>query len=134
MTDLVERTGTARDSWRNDLPVAGVAAASAALVWVAARAAGVALDVHAGSGTQPVGLVSVVVTSVLVTMTAGGLLRVLSRRRRRRWWKVVALGVLSLSALGPLSAATAAAGLALATMHLVVAGVVIVGLPRRALA
>ena len=37
MTDLVERTGTARDSWRNDLPVAGVAAASAALVWVAAR-------------------------------------------------------------------------------------------------
>ncbi len=134
MTDLVERARPARGSWHDDLPVAGVAAGAAGALWGAAWAAGIALDVHAGSGTQPVGLVSVLVTAVVVTLVGGTALRVLSRRRRRRWWKVVALGVLTLSMLGPLSAASAAAGLVLATMHLVVGGVVVIGLPRRALA
>ncbi|WP_395655983.1 DUF6069 family protein [Nocardioides sp.] len=135
LTDRVELVDGPRRTWRDDLPVAAVAAGSAALVWVAGRAAGVAIEVQEGAGTRSVGVVSVVVTAVVVTLTAGALLRVMSRRRqRRRWWTVVALGVLALSMLGPLSAVSATAGLVLATMHAVVAGVVVIGLRRRALA
>jgi predicted NBD/HSP70 family sugar kinase len=73
---------------------------------------------------------SVVVTPLLVGVAATGLLRLLERRTSRalRVWTVVAMAVWAVSFLGPLSATTLGAGLVLATMHLLVGGVVVVGL------
>ncbi len=91
------------------------------------------LAVHSGSGTREIGLVSVLVTATVVTLAAGGLLRVLERRtpRAEGLWTGFALAALAASLAGPVGAVTLAAGLALASMHLVVGGVVIVGLRRR---
>ena len=113
--------------WRSSLPE------GQPLVWVVARVLGVELAVHSGSGTREVGLVSVLVTATVVTLAAGGLLRVLTRRTTRagRLWTGVALAVLAVSLAGPAGAATLSAGLALAAMHLVVGGVVIIGLRPR---
>jgi succinate dehydrogenase hydrophobic anchor subunit len=77
--------------------------------------------------------VSVIVTAVVVTLAAGGLLRVLERRtpRARRLWTGTASAVWVVSFAGPATATTPLAGLALAALHLVVGAVVIVGLRRR---
>ena len=125
----VRQVGT----WRDDWPVAVVAAGAAALVWVAATVAGVDLAVRSGSGTREVGLVSVVVTAVVVAVAAAGLLRALERRTTggRRVWTGIALGVWVVSFAGPASARTWSAGLSLAALHLVVGAVVIVGLRHR---
>ncbi len=134
MSGLVqEQESRVVGSWRDDVPVAVVAAGGAALVWVGARVLGVGLAVHSGSGTREIGLVSVLVTAAVVTLAAGGLLRVLERRTTGagRLWTGVALAVLAVSLAGPAGAATLSAGLALAAMHLVVGGVVIIGLRRR---
>ena len=134
MSGLVqEQESRVIGSWRDDVPVAVVAAGGAALVWVGARVLGVGLAVHSGSGTREIGLVSVLVTAAVVTLAAGGLLRVLERRTAGagRLWTGVALAVLAVSLAGPAGAATLSAGLALAAMHLVVGGVVIIGLRRR---
>jgi hypothetical protein len=133
MSGLVqEQTSELVGTWRDDVTVAAVAAGAGALVWVVARALGVDLAVRSGSGTREIGLVSVIVTAVVVTLAAGGLLRVLARRTARagRVWTGVALAVLVVSLAGPASAATWSAGMALAAMHLAVGGVVIVGLRR----
>ena len=107
-----------------------VAAGLAAAVWLAAEAAGVDLAVHAGDGSRPVGLVSVIVTVVVAALVAAGLLRVLERRTANglRTWTIIAIVVWALSFLGPLSAMTVGAGLVLAAMHLAVGAVVVGGL------
>ena len=94
---------------------------------------GVDLAVDSRSGSRDIGLVSVIVTAMVVALAAGGLLRVLERRTARagRVWTGLALAVLVASLAGPAGAATPSAGLALAAMHLVVGAVVIVGLRRR---
>jgi hypothetical protein len=109
-----------------------VAAGSAVVVWLVAKAAGIDLAVHSGDGSRPVGLVSVIVTVVVVALVAGGLLRVLERRTTNglRTWTIIAFIVWALSLLGPLSATTVGAGLVLATMHLAVGAVVLGGLRR----
>ena len=126
---VVERVG----AWRDDWPVAVVAAGAAALVWVGATVAGVDVAVRSGSGTREVGLVSVIVTALVVAVAAAGLLRVLERRTpaARRVWTGIALAVWVVSLAGPAGARTLSAGLTLAAMHLVVGAVVIVGLRRR---
>jgi hypothetical protein len=60
------------------------------------------------------------------------LLRVLDAvlQRGMRWWTVVACSVTVVSMLGPLGATTATAGVALASLHLLVAAVVVVGVRR----
>ena len=80
-----------------------------------------------------VGLVSVVVTAVVVAVAGAGLLRVLERRtpEARRVWTGVAMAVWVVSLVGPASARTVQAALTLAALHLVVGAVVIVGLRRR---
>jgi hypothetical protein len=115
---------------RGEALVVVVATGLAVLVWAAARAAGVDLAVRSGSGSREVVLGSVVVTPLLVGVAATGLLRLLERRTSRalRVWTVVAMAVWAVSFLGPLSATTLGAGLVLATMHLLVGGVVVVGL------
>ncbi len=131
MSGLVQEQETRRaGSWRDDVGVAAVAAGAAALVWVGARLCGVGLAVRSGSGTREIGLVSVVVTAAVVTLAAGGLLRVLDRRTAGagRVWTCVALVVLLVSLVGPAGAATLSAGLTLAAMHLLVGVVVILGL------
>ena len=134
MSGLVHEQESPRvGSWRDDVPVAVVAAGGATAVWVVARALGAELAVHSGSGTQEIGLVSVLVTATVVTLASGGLLRVLARRTTgaERLWTGVALAALAVSLAGPAGAVTLSAGLALAAMHLVVGGVVIIGLRRR---
>ena len=133
-------TGTVQDravqavgTWRDDWPVAAVAACAAAVVWVCATAAGVDVAVRSGSSTRDVGLVSVVVTAVVVAAAGAGLLRVLERRTpgARRVWTGVAMAVWVVSLAGPAGARTVPAALTLAALHLVVGAVVIVGLRRR---
>ncbi|MFL6136157.1 MAG: DUF6069 family protein [Nocardioidaceae bacterium] len=122
-------------SWRDDLPVAATAALTSGLGWAVARVCGVDLVVQTGSATQHVNVISVVVTAVVVTIAGGGLLRVLERRTKAavRLWTTIAAAVLLVSLAGPLGAENVAAGLVLAGLHLVVGGVVIVGLRRSAL-
>jgi hypothetical protein len=111
-----------------------VAAGAAAAVWVVAtQVAAVDLVVHAGSGTQHVNVVSVIVTAIVVAMAGAGLLRFLERRtaQGRTIWTTIAAAIRVLSFAGPLGALTLAAGLSLASMHLVVGAIVVVGLRRR---
>ena len=134
MSGMVQdRAVQAVGTWRDDWPVAVVAAGAAAVVWVGATVAGVDVAVRSGSSTRDVGLVSVVVTAVVVAVVAAGLLRVLERRTpgARRVWTGVALAVSVVSLAGPAGARTLSAGLTLAGLHLVVGAVVIVGLGRR---
>jgi Family of unknown function (DUF6069) len=121
-------------SWREDLPVAATAAVASGAGWTAARLAGSDLVVRTGSGTQQIGLVSVLVTAIVVSLVAGYLLRLLERRtpRGRLIWTWVALGVLLVSLLiGPPAARSLADGLVLAGLHVLVGAVVIVGALRR---
>lgn len=128
-----DRVVKAVGTWRDDWPVAVVAAGAAAVVWVGATVAGVDVAVRSGSSTGDVELVSVVVTAVVVAVVGAGLMRVLERRTpgARRVWTAVALAVWVVSLTGPAGARTLSAGLTLAALHLVVGAVVIVGLRRR---
>lgn len=113
-----------------------VAAGSAALAgWlVTVPLLGVDLRVQPGGGpVQTVGAATVLVTSLTAALAAWALLALLERstRRARTTWTVVATLVLLLSVAGPLtSAVTAAAGFALAALHLLVGAVLIPGLRR----
>jgi uncharacterized protein DUF6069 len=132
-----QRVGVRGRRWRDDWPVAVAAAVGAAVDWtVATQLAGVDLAVGSGSSTQRVGVVSVVVCAIVVTVAASGLLRMLEARtaHARRIWTAVALVVGLLSLVGPLGASSLQAGLSLVSLHAVVGSVVLGGLlcsPRR---
>ena len=133
MSQLGQEQSAARPcNRRHDGAVAVAAAGAAAVVWwVLTGPASVDLAVRSGSGERQVGVVSVIVTAVVVALAGGGLLRVLERRRGARGvaaWTVTAVAVLAVSLAGPLGAASPAAGLGLALLHLVVGAVVVVGL------
>ena len=116
---------------RADIGVAVVAAASAVVVWSAARVAGIDLVVKSAGGTSHVNVVSVVVTSVVVAIAGAALLRLFERTTNgRRTWTIVAVSVWVVSLLGPLSATRLSAGLVLASLHLLVGAVVVLGLRR----
>ena len=125
----VQAVGT----WRDDWPVAVVAAGAAAVVWVGGTVAGVDVAVRSGSSSRDVGLLSVVVNAVVVGAAGAGLLSILERRTpgARRVWTAVAMAVWVVSLAGPAGARTVPAGLTLAAIHLVVGAVVIIGLRRR---
>ena len=112
--------------------VALVAMTAAALVWACARVAGMHLEVHSGSGTSEVTVVPVIVVPMLATVLGVSLLRVLERRTAQalRVWTIVAVVVWAMSFLGPLSATRPSTGLVLASLHLVVGVVIVVGLRR----
>jgi Family of unknown function (DUF6069) len=93
--------------------------------------AGVRLAVHNSSGGQTeVQVAQVAIAGLLAGVAAWGLLAVLERysRRARSVWTVIAATILALSLTGPLSATSAAAGITLACLHLLVGGTIIVGL------
>jgi hypothetical protein len=130
---VMERKAQTATRWTGDGKVALLAAGAAALVWVVAtQAGGVDLAVRSGSGTQHITVVSVVVTTLVVTLAAAGLLRILERRTTRGWaiWTAIAGSVWVVSFAGPLGARSVSAGLVLAALHLLVGAVVVVGLRR----
>jgi hypothetical protein len=112
--------------------VAFVAMLAASVIWTCATIGGMHLEVHSGSGTSEVSLVAVVVTAMLATILAASLLRLLQRRTARglKVWTITAVVVWALSFLGPLSATTPGTGAVLASMHLVVGAVIVLGLRR----
>lgn len=119
--------------------VVGGAVGVALLGWVAVGPlAGVDLAVRTGSpGSTPqhVGPAWVLAISLLVALAAWGVLAVVERRSRqgRRTWTILALVVLVVSLSGPLTAGvTASAKVALALLHVAVAGVLIPLLGRTA--
>ena len=103
---------------------------AALAVWAVAS---VVLDVSLVAGNPPttVGPAAVVLVAVVVALAAWGV-RALFFRNRRTGWFVTCGVILLVSLLGPLGAATPAATLCLAALHLTVATVVTLGLaPRR---
>lgn len=93
---------------------------------------GVDLSAHSGSGTREVGGLAVVLTSLLAGAAALALLALLERRTARpaRAWTIIGGISLTVSLLGPAAAVSVAAGMGLASLHLIVGGVLLVGLRR----
>lgn len=133
--DSTDRTGRTRRTRRTRaLAVLGAAAASLAMWAIASPLAGIDLRVHVGSRTEHVGPVTVVIASMLAGLAAWALLAVLERftPRARAAWTANTLVALALSLAGPLSSgATTAAKLALASMHVATAVVLVAALPGR---
>jgi chromate transport protein ChrA len=117
---------------RADAGVAVVATVTAVVVWSTARVAGIDLVVKSAGGTSDVNVVSVIVTAVVVAIAGAALLRLFERRTTngRRTWTIVAVSVWAVSLLGPLSATRPSAGLVLASLHLLVGAVIVLGLRR----
>jgi drug/metabolite transporter (DMT)-like permease len=106
-----------------------VAVVGAALVWAVTTLAGVDLRVTSGADTRTVGLTSVLVVALLAGLGALVVALLIGRSRRpRRMWPAVSVPILVVSLVGPLGAATAAAGVALASMHVVVGAILISGM------
>jgi hypothetical protein len=137
MLDLEAMAPTRRPSRSGnalgDLTVVAGALVVALTAWTLwTQAAGVELTIQSGDEVQRVGLGSVAVVAVVVSVAGVLLLRVLDAvlQRGMRWWTVVACSVTVVSMLGPLGTTTATAGVALASLHLLVAAVVVVGVRR----
>ncbi|NMH98323.1 hypothetical protein HF526_13520 [Pseudonocardia sp. K10HN5] len=113
---------------RRALVVAAAPVAALAVWALAGPVAGVDLDVVAGGAIRSVGAAAVAGSALLAGLAGWALLALLERTvdRPRRIWTVVAVGLLVVSLLSPLSAAlTLAAGIALAAMHLATGAVLI---------
>ena len=95
---------------------------------------GVDLEVRTGGSTQPVSQLAVALTSLFAGLAGWATLAALERftRRPRLAWTVVAGVALALSVLGPLGAVTSSAEVGLLVLHLVVGGILLVGLARTA--
>lgn len=121
---------------RSRLAVVGVAALAALADWaILAPLAGITLEARQG-GTQHIGAVAVVVSTLFVAFAGWGLLAILERRtpRARNIWTVVAAIVCITSLGSPLTNGIGlGAKLGLASLHLVVGAIVILGLHRTTL-
>jgi len=129
--ETVRRT---RVGWPRIVGVAAASAVVATVVWLLwTQAGGVDLEVKSGAGSQQIGIGSVIVSSLLIALAGGALLRWWEGRSERgtRWWTMLAVGIAVVSLITPTSALTLAAGLGLASLHVVVAIVVVEGLRRR---
>ncbi len=129
-TDTQQATADpTRSRLGTDRTMAVVATGLAGLTYLVWRALGSDLAVRSGHETHQVGLVSVLVTAVVVSVAGLGLLRFLERRRPRalRTWTVLACAVWLVSLLGPLGAADPMSGVALTSLHLVVGATVVLG-------
>lgn len=125
-----------RRSGRSRLAVVGIAAVAALLDWVIlVPAAGLTLTARQG-GVQHIGAPAVVISTIVVTFAGWALLAILERRtpRARDIWTVVATIVCVTSLGSPLTNGIGTgAKLGLASLHLVVGVIVILGLRRTAL-
>jgi len=118
------------------LLVVGAAVAAALLVWLVAEVL-VGTDLQGpGSGGEPMDVtaVHVLATSLLAGLAGWGALALLERltSRGRLVWTVLASAVAVLSLLGPLggSGVSSASRAWLVVLHVVVAAIIIPGLPR----
>ena len=134
MTERLREDGTPetadrRGTFLDDLAAAVVSAAAAAFVWLLwSQAVGVDLEVTGfGGGAQEVGVVSVVVSTIALVLVGAVLLRWMQRRSAAglRWWTWIAVAFAVVSLVSPTSALSARAGVALISMHVVVAAVAI---------
>jgi hypothetical protein len=124
-------TAAGRVRRRRAAVVAG-AAIAAIIVWALEDPiGGVNLAVKSGSSTRQIGIASVVATVAIVGLGASWLLGRLERRAARphRTWTIVACAVFVVSLLGPAGGVTAGAKLGLAALHVIVAAVLVLGLP-----
>lgn len=131
MSELViENPTRTRTTWRADLSVGVAAGLLAGAVWMVWRILGVDLEVPSGDTTREVGIVAVLASAWVMGLLGAGVLRLLEALTRRGLtiWTALAIATLLLSFGGPLSAATTVATLALASLHVVVGAVVILGL------
>jgi len=121
---------------RSRMAVVGVAVAAALAVWaILGPVAGITLEAQQGS-LMHIGAASVFFASAAMAFAGWGLLAILERRtfNARNVWTVVAVIACLTSAGSPLSGGIGlSAKLGLASLHLVVGAVVIVGLRRTAL-
>ncbi|SDK94681.1 hypothetical protein SAMN05428985_107136 [Nocardioides sp. YR527] len=135
MTTVTNETAQrTRVGWARIGGVAATAAVAATAVWLLwTQAGGVELEVKSGAGSQQIGVGSVIVSSLIIALAGGALLRWWEGRSERgtRRWTMLAVGIAVVSLITPTSALTLAAGLGLASLHVVVAVVVIAGLRRR---
>lgn len=115
---------------RRWLTVLGAIAAANAVVG-SCNLAGVTLAVRSAGAVSEIESLRVNVTTVGVGLLAWGSLEALEHLRQggRHTWRRLAGGVALLSLLGPLSAATLAAGVGLLALHLVVGGILLLCLP-----
>jgi Family of unknown function (DUF6069) len=129
LTQRRSKLGTAL----GDLTVVIGALVAAVATWsLWTQVGGVELTVQSGDDVQTVGLGSVVAVAAILPIAGVLLLRALDALLARglRWWTAVACTVTLISLLGPLGATTAMAGVALASLHLLVGAVVILGVRR----
>ncbi len=121
---------------RSRLAVVGVTVAAALAVWaILSPLAGLTLDAQQG-GRMHIGAASVFFASAAIAFAAWGLLAILERRtiNARTVWTVVA-GITCITSLSSpvFNGIGLGAKLGLASLHLVVGAVVIVGFRRTAL-
>lgn len=125
-----------RVSGRSRLAVVGVTAIAAVAWWaVLTKAAGIDLQAKQGSTIQ-VGAVSVLFASLAMAFAGWALLAIVERKTiaARKAWTISAVFACALSLGSPLAGGIGAgAKLGLASLHLLVGVVVILGLRRTAL-
>ncbi|MGZ0153258.1 DUF6069 family protein [Kribbella sp. WER1] len=120
---------------RGRLAVVGLAVVAALIDWMLlAPVAGLTLTARQ-AGVQHIGFPAVVISTAVVGLLGWGLLAILERRtpRARRTWTVIAAIVCVTSLGSPLmNGIGVGAKLGLASLHLVVGAIVILGLRRTA--
>ncbi len=122
---------------RSRLLVVGVATIAAASWWaVLVPVAGLTLDARQNGVLQHVGAPAIVISTALLTLAGWALLAVLERYAigARKAWTIVAVIACLLSLGSPLTGGVGVgAKLGLASFHLLVGAIVILGLRRTAL-
>ncbi len=128
--DLPVRQDTTRVRVRTVLATVG----AAFLAWVVAGPL-LGVDISVGlcsAAARKIGPFSVVMASAVAAVAGWILLAVLERltSRARSAWTVTALAVFAVSLVGPAGAVSAASGITLALLHLVVTVALILGMRR----
>ncbi|MCK0112978.1 DUF6069 family protein [Ornithinimicrobium sp. F0845] len=119
--------------WSTDLVAVGAAVVCVVVMWLCLAVwSGVDLTVTLGEETREIQGVAVVMGAAVAGLLGVGTLRLLERimLRALQIWTVIAIAVTLVSALGPLSATSAAATGVLLAMHAIVAVVLIVSMHR----
>jgi hypothetical protein len=127
-----DETTTRRSTGRR-LVTLLVAVVATSLVWtIAEKVFDVDVKVKQNGTETAVQLPSVIIVTLLAGLVGWGLLALLERfsARGRRIWTIIAVVVLVVSLLGPLSGITAGAKVTLLLLHLAAGLVIIPGLAR----
>ena len=134
-TTTMDRTASAtRPGLTRAFTVVGAAIASVAIWGISVPLLGAHLLIRFGSGpAQSVGVDYIIGATVIASLAAWGVLALLERRtpRAHTIWTALAVVVLIASLSLPfIAATTTSARVVLIVMHVAVAAVLIVGLPR----